>query len=28
LFVTNDQEIRKQKIPGIPFIAGLDGKIF
>ncbi len=28
LFVTNDQEIRKQKIPGLPFIAGLDGKIF
>ncbi len=28
LFVTNDQDIRKQKIPGIPFVAGLDGKIF
>ena len=28
LFVTNDQEIRKQKIPGLPLIAGLDGKIF
>ena len=28
LFVTNDLEIRKLKIPGLPFIAGLDGKIF
>jgi predicted nucleic acid-binding protein len=28
LFVTNDQEIRKQTIPGLPFVAGLDGKIF
>ncbi len=28
LFVTNDLDIRKQKIPGLPFIAGLDGKIF
>jgi predicted nucleic acid-binding protein len=28
LFVTNDQDIRKQLIPGLPFIAGLDGKIF
>ena len=28
LFVTNDVDIRKQKIQGLPFIAGLDGKIF
>jgi predicted nucleic acid-binding protein len=28
LFVTNDQDFRKQQIPGLPFIAGLDGKIF
>ncbi|MGA9669124.1 MAG: type II toxin-antitoxin system VapC family toxin [Terracidiphilus sp.] len=28
LFVTNDLEIRKKRIPGLPFIAGLDGKIF
>ena len=28
LFVTNDLDIRKQKIPGLPFVAGLDGKIF
>lgn len=28
LFITNDLELRKQKIPGLPFIAGLDGKIF
>jgi predicted nucleic acid-binding protein len=28
LFVTNDRDIRKQTIPGLPLIAGLDGKIF
>jgi predicted nucleic acid-binding protein len=28
LFVTNDLEIRKQKIPGLPLIAGLDGRVF
>ena len=28
LFVTNDLEIRKQKMPGLPLISGLDGKIF
>lgn len=28
LFVTNDLEIRKQRIPGLPLIAGLDGKVF
>jgi predicted nucleic acid-binding protein len=28
LFMTNDLEIRKQKIPGLPLIAGLDGRIF
>jgi predicted nucleic acid-binding protein len=28
LFVTNDLDIRKQKIPGLPFVAGIDGKIF
>jgi predicted nucleic acid-binding protein len=28
VFVTNDQDIRKQTIPGLPLIVGLDGKIF
>jgi predicted nucleic acid-binding protein len=28
LFVTNDFEFRKQKVPGLPLVAGLDGKIF
>jgi len=28
LFVTNDLDFRKQQIPGLPLIAGLDGKIF
>jgi predicted nucleic acid-binding protein len=28
LFVTNDQDFRKQQIPGLPLLAGLDGKIF
>ena len=28
VFVTNDHEIRKQNIPGLPMIVGLDGKIF
>lgn len=28
LFVTNDQDIRKQKMQGMPLIAGLDGKLF
>jgi predicted nucleic acid-binding protein len=28
LFLTNDLELKKQKIQGLPFIAGLDGKIF
>ena len=28
LFVTNDQELQKLKVPDFPLIAGLDGKIF
>ena len=28
IFVTNDAELRKQRIPGIRFIVGLDGKLF
>jgi predicted nucleic acid-binding protein len=28
LFVTNDQDVRRLRIPQIPFIVGLDGKIF
>ena len=28
LFVTNDLDLRKQEIPDLPFITGLDGKIF
>jgi predicted nucleic acid-binding protein len=28
LFVTNDQEVLRQRIPGLPFVVGLDGKIF
>ena len=28
LFLTNDQELRRLRIPRIPFIVGLDGKIF
>jgi len=28
LFVTNDPALRKLRIPGIRFMAGLDGKIF
>jgi predicted nucleic acid-binding protein len=27
LFVTNDSDFKKMRIPGIPFFAGLDGKI-
>jgi predicted nucleic acid-binding protein len=28
IFVTNDADLRKQRIPGIRFIVGLDGKLF
>ena len=28
MFVTNDGDIRRQKIPGIRFVVGLDGKVF
>ena len=28
VLVTNDEGIRRQKIPSIPFVVGLDGKIF
>jgi predicted nucleic acid-binding protein len=28
VFVTNDEEIRRQQIGFIPFVVGLDGKIF
>lgn len=28
LFVTNDRELLKLRIPRIPFIVGLDGKVF
>jgi predicted nucleic acid-binding protein len=28
IFVTNDADLRKQKIPGLRYIVGLDGKLF
>jgi predicted nucleic acid-binding protein len=28
LFLTHDDALRKLIVPGIPFIAGIDGKLF